>query len=552
MAVLGGARRISVATRCDASDALMAVTDRAIILEDGPWNQMIDSLSPASRKEGAYKLGQNVYPMDSEVGEAIVGRPGTRVAGNRLSTTEMTQAIVQFPHGTSETTVAIAGGEIFTFDYAAETWTKVVTTANLTTAGITLVGVGFSPVACLVFGNSLFVSDQVNHPFLWDGTTGAGGLTNLANCPPLYGQPTVHQARIFGIKASDLHSMVWSEADNATTGYEAGGFSNVWTLRQTDAHPLTRLVGTNAGLVIFRARSITMAYGDVGDLTFQSTDTREAIDSTVGTNTPFAVLEVGPNIVFLSADMQPYLSRPGATGVVPLWQNFRNTIVGGAARVAQQGTFAVHYTPANLILFAVPDSVSNGAANTILVLDAKGETPVPVAVWNGWNDLGGASISAMGMVRRQLNTTSIVYWMHGDYGDSGGYVYLHGNPDDTTFLTDDTMVLGTLPITHIVHLQPLGYSTKREKIMDRIDASFRGGTVQTVLLSAASPRGDVDPVEVDVLPGAADLEVHATLGIDVLARWIAPVITHQAIGEQFGLTAVSVTAYPMDDDPSVP
>jgi hypothetical protein len=181
----------------------MAVTDRQLMLEDGPWNQMIDSLAPTARKEGAYKRGQNVYPMDSDVGESLVGRPGTRVAGNRLVTfPSYVQCVVQFSHGSDETTVAVAGGELYTFDWTAETWTKVVTTANLTTAGVTLSAV--PRVACVTFGDSLFVSDQNNTPFLWNGTTGAGGLTKLTNCPPLYGQPTVHQARIFGIKARPI------------------------------------------------------------------------------------------------------------------------------------------------------------------------------------------------------------------------------------------------------------------------------------------------------------------------------------------------------------
>jgi hypothetical protein len=529
----------------------MAVTDRAIILEDGPWNQMIDSLAPTARKEGAYKLGQNVYPMDSEVGESLVGRPGTRVAGNRLVTyPDIVQQIVQFSHGDEEQTIVVAGGEIYSLNWETETWVKVVTAANLVTAGVTFSAVPW--VACVTFGDTLLVSDQVNRPFLWNGTAGAGGLTYLTNCPPLYGKPTVHQARIFGIKASDLRTMVWSEADDATTGYEAGGFANAWTLRQTDQHPLTCLVGRNDGLVIFRARSITMAVGTVGDLAFQSTDTHEAIDSTVGTNTPFAVLEVGPNIVFLSADLQPYLSRPGATGVEPLWQGLRNTLAGGSRRTYPQQTYAVHYTPASLLLFAVPSPTSGTAPNTILVLDAHGETPVPVAVWQGWNDVSGASISAMAMVLDTSGANPTPRWMHGDYGASGGYVYFHGNPDDETFLTDDVMVTGILPIEHIVKLQPLGFSTKREKVMDRIDASFRGDTVQNCTIGATTPRGDLDPVEVSVTPSDADLEVHASLGIDVTARWIAPTIRHQAIGEEFGLVAVSVTAYATDDDPGVP
>jgi hypothetical protein len=110
------------------------------------------------------------------------------------------QGIIQFPHNTLETTVAIAGGEIFTFDWTTRLWTKQVTTANLTTAGATLSGVPLQ-VGLLVVTSKLLISDGTNTPILWDGSAGAASITVLTNCPALYGQPTLHQSRVFGIKA---------------------------------------------------------------------------------------------------------------------------------------------------------------------------------------------------------------------------------------------------------------------------------------------------------------------------------------------------------------
>jgi hypothetical protein len=183
-------------------NVLMARTDRLLQLEDGPFNRMIDSLAPTARQEGAYQLGENVYPEDPEVGEAIVGRPGMRPMGAQLSVfPKFVQGIIQFPHNTLETTVAIAGGEIFTFDWTTRLWTKQVTTANLTTAGATLSGVPLQ-VGLLVVTSKLLISDGTNTPILWDGSAGAASITVLTNCPALYGQPTLHQSRVFGIKAS--------------------------------------------------------------------------------------------------------------------------------------------------------------------------------------------------------------------------------------------------------------------------------------------------------------------------------------------------------------
>jgi hypothetical protein len=114
------------------------------------------------------------------------------------------------------------------------------------------------------------------------------------------------------------------------------------------------------------------------------------------------------------------------------------------------------------------------------------------------------------------------------------------------------MVMGVQPIEHLVHLQPLGFSTKREKVMDRID------------VSSGPTRPDAHDRRHDPSrrsgPGAGGRHRRPTrrsrctpcVGIDETARWIAPTITHQALGEEFGLVAVSVTAYTMDDDPEVP
>lgn len=529
----------------------MAATDKLLLLEDGPYTRMIDSLAPTARQEGAYQLGLNVYPEDGDLGEAIVGRPGTRPMGAQLAAFPgFVQGIIQFPHSGVETTVAIAGGEIFTYNWTTAVWTKVVTTANLTTATATLSSVP-QQLGLLVVTNKLLISDGTNTPILWDGASGAGGITVLTSCPALYGQPTLHQSRVFGIKASDPVTMVWSEADSPSTGYESG-FTNAWTIRQTNPHALTRLVGTNQGLVVFRARSITMAVGDVGDDTFQSSDSQEAIDSTIGTRSPWSVVELGMNLVFLDSDLKPHLIRPGATGVIPIWQGFRTHLIGGTNRASDYWTFGVHYTPANLIIFAVADSAASTTVDTWLVLDARGETPVPVAIWDGWNAQSGTAMSALAMVLDTSDPSPVPRLVHGDYGDFGGYVYAHGNPDDATFLTNDLMVSGVQPVNHRVECQPLGYSVKREKVFDRLDVSLRGDTDQQVTLFARTPRGETDPYPVIAIPTDTDLEVHAVIGIDVTARWIAPVIVHSTLDEEFGLVAVTVTAYTMDDDPEVP
>lgn len=531
----------------------MAVVDRLVPLEDGPFTRMIDSPNPVTRVEGAYTLGQNVYPQDPELGEELVGRPGSRPLGGSFGATNAhaVNGLGQFRTATADFTVAIYAGEIYTLDWTTEAWTKQVTTADLTTAGISLQTTSAERFAMVPAFDQLLVSGGIDAPFLWDGTA-HGGLTALTACPPLYGVPTVHQARLFGIKATDRRTMVWSEADDPTTGYETGGFTNAWTLRQTDPYPLTRLVGTNQGLVIFREQSCTLAVGDVGTLEFQSSDTQEAIDAKVGTKTPWAVVEIGRNIVFLDALLRPHLIRPGATGVVPLWHDFRTTLRNGAHRSVDQWSHGVYYTPANLILFAVPQE--DYQVDMMLVLSAATETPTPVAVWNGWGAESGENLHVMTMVRRPTLsgvTDPVPTLIRAAWPTN--LVYLHGNPDDDTFLTDDITAAGlTQPIYHLVYGQPLGYSAKREKVFDRLDVSFRANTAQSALLWVRTARGDSDPLTVAVNATVSEAEVKASLGLDEQARWIAPRIAHQVAGERFGLVAFSVTAYASDDDPKAP
>src|SRR2546430_9136670 len=94
------------------------------------------------------------------------------------------------------------------------------------------------------FANKLIITDGINTPVAYDGTS----FTVLTNCPVLFGPPTVYYAKLFGITASDHHQLVWSEENDPTTGYTAGGFNNAWILGQTKQDAITRLLGTNAAL----------------------------------------------------------------------------------------------------------------------------------------------------------------------------------------------------------------------------------------------------------------------------------------------------------------
>lgn len=537
----------------------MAETDVEIPLEDGPWSGMLDSLSPTTRQPGKYLLGQNTYPLDPEIADGMVGRPGVRQMGAQLGAVgfRQGQGTFQFNKASgAKFTVQIVGGKFYTLDWAGELWIEVVTAANLATAGIVLDKV--SRVRFLDFQNKLLVSDGVNKPWLWDGTAGAGGLTLLANAEAFYGQPRAYFARVLGISAANPDVLLWSETDNANLGYRSGGYNNAWSLTQNDPDRLFSILATNEAVYVLRARGGTTLSGAPGP-DFRAQAARDSLSDTFGTLSPDVTTMHDVNIMVLDADMHPQLLRPGAAGFIPIWRELRETTKRlSKDPLLMAKCMCVYWSPAGLYLIAVPDS---GAAecNMILAYDGKGATPVAVGIWRGWE------MTTLAMVE---NANGQPYLLH---SDSTGRVYLHGNPDDAA-PWDDVMATGTVAIEHIHECQPLGYSTKREKIFDRIDIGTRSRTPQTLEISWRTPRGQGAPQTIVI--GATFLgfdsgifddpstvfdpgidtteETHGDVGVDGEGRWIKPKLRHQTIGEQFSLVAITVAAFSADDDPEIP
>jgi hypothetical protein len=537
----------------------MADTDVEIPLEDGPWDGMLDSLSPTARSPGKYLLAQNTYPLDPEVADGMVGRPGVIQAGAQLGSVGFRrgQGTFEFHKRTgARFTVQIVGGQFYTYDWATSTWNEVVTAANFAAKAIVLDRV--ARVRFLEYQDVLVVSDGVNKLWTWDGTAGAGGLTLLTNSEAMYGQIRAYFARILGISAVNRDVLLWSEADNANLGYRSGGYNNAWSLTQNDPDILYSILTTNEAVYVLRARGGTTLTGEPGPA-FASQSTRDSLSDTFGTVSPDVTTMHDVNIMVLDADAHPQLLRPGAAGFIPIWREFRETTKRLSRNPAiLEKAMCVYYSPAGLYLLAVPDS-GQAECTMMLVYDAKGSTPVPVAVWRGWE------MTSLAMVE---NANGQPYLMH---SDSTGRVYLHGNPDDDA-PWDDFMATGTVAVEHIHECQPLGHSTKREKIFDRLDITTRGRTQQTLELSLRTPQGQ-SAAQVIVIgasylgydsgiyddpstvydPGADTTEeTHGDVGLDGAGRWGKPKVRHQTLGEQFSLVALTLLAYSSDDDPEAP
>ena len=517
---------------------------------------MRDSLDPVVAVRDRARLLQNVYPLDPVKGSAVVGVPGFRLAGSQLGSVgkRTGQLVYEFTRrsGTT-TTVAIVGGQgIYTFNWSTRAWTQVVTVANLTTASITL----SETARCygVTFADKLVISDGVNKPFMWDGTSGAGGLTSLTNAPVIYGQPVVYYAKLFGIKNTERSTLVWSEEGDATIGYEAGGYNNAWTLAQTNSEGFYALCATDESLYCFRARSITKVLGAVTS-NFSSTGTREAVSEDVGTASPASVIRTSNGDIYFTDSLgRPQGIAPGG-GMIdpPVWTDVRETVrgadVGAAALVTGQSWYDPETRTVGL------GYAELGQAGCTASIQISPQTAGPVGVFRGYpfDRIGTVYNESMRRVVMHLS--------------SDGYAYDHGTEDGSPW--DHELAAGTAAIVHKVTAMPVGYDTAVEKQWTRLDLSLRAAGTMTLSVQYETPRGNNTSQAVSVsAPGGYSLvgsaivgtdrlapgewlEIHRSVGWNAFGRWLSWNVQHETAGQRFGLAMGTAVGHPVGVSPGI-
>jgi hypothetical protein len=493
---------------------------RPFTLDSGPFMGMRDSVDPAASDPLKATLLQNCYPE----GASVVGRPGMTATGAFVATTQWVGQYTRLSG--AEYTVAVVGGEIYTYDWGTPAWTKVVTTANLTTAGITLHNA--SRVSAVTFADKLVIADDgVNTPFTWDGSTGAGGLVKLTNAPAFSGPPVVYYGKLFGIKESDPRTIVWSEEADPTTGYEAGGYTNRWTLGQTDTSAVTALLATNEALYVFRERSLSAIHGAVTS-DFETTGTRAGISESTGTLSPWAIAVAEGKAFFLDADAHPQVLELGGA-VHPIWHDLQETC-GTLRRGQWLETASAVYDP-NLRLVRYSALKDDGSGDTIELCYTV-TTPTAVAVFRGYNTY------CVGVAK---DGDGLPVVLHG----YGGSIYADGTPDG------DVWSDGGAAITHVVQGPYMGHDVTEDKHFHRFDATLRSGvTVTEVSVDVETPYEQGAAQTVDVATGGTWSDGVVRVGLNTQGRWIRPRVTHAVVGEQFGLSRMRVAGVTRSDEPN--
>lgn len=512
--------------------------------EVGPWIGARDLIEPTAGQRNLVTSSRNMYVQSAELGGAIVGRPGFNQADTTqqlgVGSTRRCQLFDEFVKldGTRHR-IAVCGGLFYTWDPGTGLFTARSMAPFTLSATANVYG--------LAFADRYIVTDGIAKPIAWDGTT----FSELSASPVLYGQPWSHYAKLFGIKAAERSTLVWSEEADPTIGYEAGGFNNAWTLGQTDQNPLTAGVGFNEAMVIFRARSMTQITGAVTP-EFQSSGTREGISETIGTTTPGSLVVVGRTVFFLDADGRPqrYILSGGIEDEPAVWESATEQL-RDTNRLAESRIIGGYHPEIDVVLWAIP---AQGSDDPSYLMAFDGSSGRYLGIWTGF------PLTALGFWSDQQGNVRMVH------GEVDGRPYLHGVPRETVY--DDGFQAGAMPVEHVVITGPIGYDATTEKQFDRVDLSVLAETnITDCRIRLTTPRGVTPEIDLEFLGGEVlwdeatwdvslwsvpSLEQHGAVGTAAAGRWCRVEIRHKALGETFGLLRCAVQGFGLGTYPETP
>lgn len=526
-----------------------------VTFQTGPWAGMWWAHPPATER----RVYQCYNGWVDDAG-SYRSRPGVyRVSASQLASGGVGQLVYQFTkvNGT-QYTVVICGGKFYTLNWATGVLTETVTGSHLSGASITL----SSSARCyaVTLNDQMIVSDGVNTPWMWDGTAGAG-LTLLSDCPVLYGQPTVYYAKLFGIKNAERSTVVWSEENDPTTGYEAGGFNNAWTLSQTGSDPLYAIRATNDALYYWRQRSIGAIRGQV-DSNFVNSGVVDAVSTLVGTRSPAGVCIYNDTAYFPDEYGRPCGFATGGQ-VEEIWRQVALLFSLDSADKAY--LFSAGYT--------IGVSAAQIAVMETLPFRALG------GIQFRHNSSGVGTLGSEGAIYFGQNNTAQGIWQFatrspavgGEVVNSvtnlpeilevttDGYVFSSGKADQ--WVDQDSAGTNTV-VTLQVTIPRLGSTAVAELRFDRADvvvgARSAGAVSVSCLCKTSRQQLSTGVTLTNSVTGSVAVEERKTsFGLAKQGRWAQPVIvlTHgsaSAAGFSLALHEVALLAFPYATTPGVP
>jgi hypothetical protein len=545
------------------------------------WNGMYDSRGNVQDPTEAALL-INLIPSDILRPGPVYIRSGRIPLGNLATAPQLTAGIqwigdVTLTAGGTRT-IAISGGEIYEVNLGTGVLTKRISTANLTTATITAPS---GAVFATVFNGTLAVAgfNQGVAPFTWDGTAG-GGLVKLTNAPTSVWGMTVYFAKLFFIKGLGS-TIVWSEENQANTGYEAGSYVNAWTLAQTSNEPLTAILGTNEGLYYGRETSVGIIRGAVTS-TFSTEGVHDSVHVGSGPST-WVHFGYADGVLYWADYQSNVYARPAGgevrtiTDQLPRMMGYDSTYET-ASNYRSKPVYGVgeeNLTPAHVrLLTADPVNrrlyVDMGKAGTLgsrwmQVYDLL--TLKLLCLWT----YGTANSSGPGTVfgdRTRFATMGRFSLLANNYVfvDENGYIFqqevasinaVSATADKTEAGVATPIVATFLGPKHGDNHQTEYRFTKIDVVYDQIDGTV---SIGTGYITSRSHKVSLAPAKQTVGTGSSnnpfEKRLAVGLGPDASGRWLRPIFTltgsvSQSAGSQpsqlFGYT---LTGVPVSESPS--
>lgn len=505
--------------------------------------------SPEQAQPDFVLYAQDMIPADPVIGGAYIRRPSDQQTTVKAATASTIQHLGTFRKRSGFIGVSVVDGEIYTL--SGTTWTRQVTTANLTTSSITLSST--ARVHCCSFNNTYVMNDGVNQPFTYDGTSGAASVVKLTNAPSkCFGKPTVYYGKLFFIKdvaasSADRSKIVWSEEYAANTGYEAGGYLNVWTLEQAGSGALYAIVGTNPGLYYFRQDSIGVIHGAVTPA-FTSSGVHEDVSALVGTTCP-DVLWYDRYIYFLDARGRPW--RFPETGTIePLWKELAD-LYGGVDTPGQGVLILGAYDPAksNVTAFPWVDGVVFGTWDTVdqpYNFLFSHLTGLALCRIRGQAVSGPATTQIMGTVYDTTNTRLVLAL--GITTGSVAYANLCPTISGNYYETTDSGGNRSLVLGAFGGVPDVVWRFSRVGITAAIGATSapRTGTVTVRIATTESPFANFTAQASKTFPSSGTYQIQARRewGINQRLRWMAVNIVDSGGFEGWGVDYVVVDGKP--------
>lgn len=542
-------------------------------LRFGPFRGMRTAAEERASDPSLVDLALNMLPTDPERGGAyVVVPPVVQTSGLPVGSRT---GYISFPDPGATTashfTLTIAEGALWWLTATSPTgWGQVVSASVLAGAGVGLAT--SDSFTYLVINQKLLVSDGVNTPWTWDGTP-EGGITLLTNCPPLYGQPTEYAAKLFGIKASDRRTVVWSEENDLTTGYQAAGFNNAWTIGQQSDDKLTGIYGRNDGLYYWRPHSTGRIIGAVAG-EFRTTHTQDAVSSVTGLVDRSSLVDAGDALWWYSteerivryspgsgiiADVSPVVFAVGAEQILPTvgpnWGPSRKP--GATVDVASHASGALigpnETTARTQVWFSVPAPVFGFPAlgdrvdhEIILVYDAETARPLGY-LWQPNRTGPGRHLAASMVTPNFLGATPRRIAISDDLFNNPVLWAAYQSPPfvNTT--------VGTLVGPVAGGDDTAEWAWIRCDVATRLPAKPATESGATLVLKPLGPTvANPGTLTATPNPDAVNLTTgKTTYGLDTLGRWLRPLFTciWNGTGQGYGIQGYTLHATAASEDP---